>query len=468
MKKIIYSFFIVSFLAVAGCNDFLETEPKTQIPSDQALSKGTNVEATLIAAYSNLMSGDFLGFRVKFYSELLGDNIALNEIAFSSTDFTGQVAFRNSNIFNIDVDGLWSNGYLAIARANAVIRAIDEGLITDGTSLSSQALWKAEALFIRGVAHFELVRLFGHPYSKSPATDLGIPIRTRSLTADEKLPRATVEEVYDQVIDDLQDAINTLPVINGNRASKTAAQGYLARVYFNKLDYAAAFDLTEELIDNGVSITGEPETPFRNSGNVNPIGGVLLQVVNGGNPFGSFRAQNNQYSLSQGANSAYAALDASGADDYRFNSMVQAVGQRFYSTKWDADNINVPVIRASEIYLMYAESAARLTVPDLDAASAGYNEVRGFAINAENPGSYVPVNFATAEDALEAIQAERRLELLFEGDRYHELRRLAVTEFGEVRNGSNVIRPAVSFDSQENLLKIPLSETSGNPSIIQN
>lgn len=460
MKRINYIFVLLTFCSFS-CNDFLEVVPRTQIPSEAALTNGKNVEATLLSAYGDLASDDFLGLRVRFYSELLADNIALDEVTLSSTDFTGQVALRNTNILNKDVDNVWVAAYRAIAKSNNVIGAIDDGLITDNTTAAKKNEWKAEALFIRAVAHFELVRLFGKPFSSAPATDLGVPLRIKSLTQDEKLPRATVAQVYDQVIADLVAAAAALPENNGNRADEFAAKGYLARVYFNKLDYAKAFETSKEIIDAKQSLSGTPLTPFRNNGNVEPNGEVLFQLVSGGNSFGAFRPASNQWSVNKNYELSFGNL-AERSDDFRFADML-VKGARTFSTKWDANVINPPIIRLAEIYLIHAESAAAKTPVDLSAAAASYNTVRKFADQ-----TFPTAVFATADAALSAIREERRAELLFEGDRYHELKRLKTASFGEIRVGQNVIREAKPFNDASWLLKIPVSETSGNPAIVQN
>jgi len=461
MKNIKYIILPILVLAVS-CESFLNVEPKTQIPSQAALSTGSNVESTLVASYSDLVSDNFLGFRTRFYSELLGDNIGLNEVTLSATDFSGQVALRNTNILNKDVDAVWSTAYQAISRANAVVNAIDQKFITDQTTDADKAKWRAEALFVRGVAHFELMRLFGQPFSNNPTTDLGIPIRIKDLTSDEKQARATVAAVYDQVIADLTNAAINLPDQNGNRADKWDAKAFLARVYFNKLDYQNAFATAGEIIAKGFPLSGNALTPFRNSGNVTAGGGVVFQVVSGGNSFGGFRPASVQWSINQGANSLLQALSARGVNDYRFATMV-VPGARNYSTKWDANLINPPIMRSSEIYLIYSESAASKATTDLTAAASSYNIVRGFS---QSP--FTNVVFADKAAALTAIQDERRIELYFEGDRYHELKRLKTPSFGEVRAGSVIIRAAKSYNDASWLLKIPVSETSGNPAIVQN
>jgi starch-binding outer membrane protein, SusD/RagB family len=462
MKRIIYlSLFVLLF--GSSCSDFLELDPKEQIPTEAALQNGNNVESTLLSAYGELASDNFLGLRVRLYSELLSDNIGLNEVTLSATDFTGQVALRNTNILNKDVDAVWSTAYRAISRANSVIDAVDRKLITYNATVDQQIEWKAEAQFIRAIAHFELTRLFGKPYSNAPSSDLGVPLRTVALTVDEKLPRATVEQVYTKVIADLTEAIENLPPSNGNRASSWAAKGYLARVYFNMLDYNNAFEITTEIIDEGFVLEGDPLTSFGNSGNVDPDGGVLFQLVSGGNSFGAFRPSSNQWSISTASNGPFDLISGRGADDFRFDEMVVSSGIRQFSTKWDENVINPPIIRMAEIFLIHAESAASKSIIDLAQASSSYNEVRGFAET-----GFTPVTFTIVEDALEAIQEERRIELLFEGDRYHELKRLKTASFGQVGTGANIIREAKPYNDASWLLKIPVSETSGNPNIVQN
>lgn len=464
MKKILLKIVLGASLVFTSisCTKFIEINPIEQIPSELVLTNGKNVEAVLISSYSSVASGGFLGFSVPVYSELIGDNIALNEISFSATDFIGQIAFRNTNILNKDIDNLWQTAYRAIAAANTVIDVVNNNKITDGTPVATQQTWKAEALFIRAVAHFELTRFFSKPFSDGNGANLGVPLRVKYLVNDEKIPRSTVAEVYNQVTADLQAAIAGLPTTNGNRATSWAARGYLVRVLFDKRDYAGVVTAANLFQTSPFGFTGSPYASFRNTTNVPANDGVVFQLVNDGNPFGSFRPASIRYSIAQGIGSLKEALDVSGANDFRANANgVAETSGRFYSLKWDANLINVPVIRLAEIALSMAEAAAQTN--DLTLASDAYNAVRGF-----NVTSYTPVTFTTQAAAIASIRAERRIELMFEGDRYHELRRLQTPLMSEVRNGTNIIRPAVPYNSNKLLLKIPVSETSGNNAIVQN
>jgi hypothetical protein len=276
------------------------------------------------------------------------------------------------------------------------------------------------------------------------------------LTQDEKIGRGTVAEVYAQVVADLNAAITDLPANNGNRASAWAARGYLARVLFNQLNYAGALTQANTIINSGqFALAGNAITPFRNIGNTNPIGGVLFQNVTGFNPFGAFRGLSRLYAIQTGTNSLKAALDASLGDFRSSNNMVESLDNRFYAKKWDANNLNVPLIRYAEILLIAAESAA--ITGNTSVAQQRYDAIRGFNVPLHTP------TILTGTPLLEAIRTERRIEMMQEGDRFHDLRRqrASIVGFG-------TLRPTVAYNHPSTLLKIPLSELNGNSAVTQN
>ena len=116
------------------------------------------------------------------------------------------------------------------------------------------------------------------------------------------------------------------------------------------------------------------------------------------------------------------------------------------------------MIRLTEMYLIHAEAAMLKSSANETAAQTSFDAVRGFSVD--------PYTFTTltGDDLLNAIRNERRIELVFEGDRYHELRRLQSDGFGALEG----LREDVAFNDRSLLLKIPFSEISGNPNIEQN
>ena len=112
---------------------------------------------------------------------------------------------------------------MSINRANVVLGRVD------GVSMSDQSKnWiKGQALFLRGYTYFHLLRLFG-----------GVPITTKYTNGIDGLdiPRSSVEETYNRVIEDLKQAEALLPTRGTSgydvwRVSQGAAQAALGEVY---------------------------------------------------------------------------------------------------------------------------------------------------------------------------------------------------------------------------------------------
>lgn len=98
---------------------------------------------------------------------------------------------------------------------------------------------EGECKFIRGVMIFEMLRIWGHQYGhKTDNSQPGVIIRTAPTrgTAGLAIGRSTVEDCYTQVISDLKASENLLSdAKRDGYATKSAAQAYLARVYFKRM-----------------------------------------------------------------------------------------------------------------------------------------------------------------------------------------------------------------------------------------
>jgi hypothetical protein len=117
----------------------------------------------------------------------------------------------------------WYISYKIIAGVNTVIDAVEKSGKTDATT--NQLL--GECYFLRAFCHFNLVRLFGKPYSVDPNAP-GIILRT-NLTDPAKKARSTVKEVYDSVIADAEKAATLMTQPRGVQyASQEAAWSLLS------------------------------------------------------------------------------------------------------------------------------------------------------------------------------------------------------------------------------------------------
>jgi len=114
---------------------------------------------------------------------------------------------------------------------------------------SDRDLFKGQALFIRGIVHFELLRFW-----MEPSTGLGIPILTeptKDFTEIKQPKRETIADSYTAIINDLTTAIGLLPDDNDVYANKYTAKAFLARVYLMKGDYANALAQADAVIGSG-------------------------------------------------------------------------------------------------------------------------------------------------------------------------------------------------------------------------
>jgi hypothetical protein len=445
-------------LFITGCEKYLDTKPLNEQPDTDVLKAKSNVLSVLYTAYDRIQSGNFIGGQAIEAAELYGDNIDLTVAALVSSQDYGPFTNRNFGIFNNVGRNTWSSGYSAIYNANIVIDAVDKNTFSDATD-AEKAQYKAEALFIRGLSHHTLVRLFALPFSNNPATDPGVPLRITRPSPDEALTpvaRATVGAIYTQVIADLKAAEQILPATNNGQATKWAAKALLARVYFDMGDYANAFTYSNDVINNGgFTLGANVAAPFGNVGAAQANGGLIFQIVNVAGDDGSGTIRGHYWStvaanvLMPMSSTIYSAFSAT---DTRRNTLINApAGAKPFSLKIQGSNpVNTSVIRLAEMYLTRAESSVRKGGYVAANVRADYNNLRVLAgIPADNTSS-------TDIDLYAAIQNERRLELAMEGDRFFEMRRLKQ----QIRG--------LAFNDKTQLLKIPDSETRANPNIEQN
>ncbi|MBQ6983593.1 MAG: RagB/SusD family nutrient uptake outer membrane protein [Paludibacteraceae bacterium] len=163
----------------------------------------------------------------------------------TSTIFQAYTYERNDALQNVSY--VWWCLYKCIYGANMVIEAIKEGEDVQKDYLIG------ENLFLRAFCHLYLCNLYAWPYSYGRENP-GVVIRTSTNT--EVTTRATVGEVYDQIEQDLKDAIRLMK--NGTKrgnngyASLEAAQGLLSRVYLHREENQKVVDLVNEML-NGAS-----------------------------------------------------------------------------------------------------------------------------------------------------------------------------------------------------------------------
>ena len=243
---------IMSSLGLVILFSSCDEEFLTKYPQD-ALSAGTffktesDFEAAVNGIYDALANGSNNG---EFFP--------MNDMAtpFSNGGggrFTVYNIGLNGGVYGVDSNWRmaktwWPIYYRGIQRANTVLEYIDN----EGVDMSEEAhdKLKGETLFMRAYFYHTLVELYGN-----------IPLITSVQGIDEiQAKQASKEEVYTQIIDDLQQAEVMLPSVveyrnggglNLGRASRGAAKSLLGKVYLYKKDYALAKSKLKEVIESG-------------------------------------------------------------------------------------------------------------------------------------------------------------------------------------------------------------------------
>lgn len=216
MKRLNYIISLLLLLFVSSCSDFLEEVPKTQLSKENIYnSRGTALGA-LNGCYAKMASYNGYSFE---YMHLLSVTSGLGvSIKMNDKDLASMRILTT----NIMVNKAYMGLYDPIRCANDIIDGMKSSTLTD-EALKDRVVGEAE--LIRGLSYFNLVRLFG-----PVCLVTSIPENYASSQA----PRATEEEVYKQVISDLEDAFAKLPEPgeqDPGRPHKYAAQALLAKVY---------------------------------------------------------------------------------------------------------------------------------------------------------------------------------------------------------------------------------------------
>jgi hypothetical protein len=421
MKKILLIITIIGGLLISGCENLLEINPVSEgvILEKDALKTKSDLQELLNAAY-DVVNG-FYGGRFQRTSELLGDNMVLKD---GITTEMVNIYKRYTTGYFTDNES-YDQAYICILRANLVMENI--GNVTRMTDADATRM-VAEAKFLRGIAHFAVVRLFAQPYGyTADNSHPGVAIKLNSKV--ELLPRNTVAQVYTQVLADLKDAESALPESNSNfvYATKWAAKAALAQVYFQMHDYANAFTKANDVVQNG------PFTFIANFANYQPgLSEDIFKLVSNeasgkrvGGDFGSYRSDGTNNPDIRLDKNVYKNVVKAGTGDKRTDGWYKVFNagqdnEYVALTKFNFEFPTVPVYHLTEIKLLRAEAAMLKNPVDKATAIKDVNDIRGRAYGNTSR------NLATtaADDVvLSAVRTERRLELMGEGYRLHDLKR---------------------------------------------
>ena len=462
-------------ISLAACNDILEdTEPATSVSGEVALTTEDGVNAIRAAMYSKLRSS--FGYSTEY---MVGPSAFADE----TTTRQGATRFQALNAATGTSGtvhlGTFGATYNIILDANLIIGAVEPGVLPDATL----DRYRGEALAIRAYAMHHLVRALGYEPGMIPSGaidpnwDRGIIIRTNPTLdvadADQR-PRSTVAQTYAQILDDLGTAKTLLAGVNDDNTRITEAfvDGMIARVNLYAGNWGPAAAAAQDAIINsgrelendadGIagmffeSDGGHPEALFKIVVNPNTEG------IGGSNVNDGLAAYTSSQWVSQIPTQRV--MDLYDEDDFRLGSFVtddegnvltdSDTGVRLYeggwyqpcfndqqntvvggctggvrnsaglsTNKWNGDKGNladdIPLMRISEMYLIRAEALAK-DAGNASAGEAALNTLR----NARGLDNVDADALASLEAFEDEILDERTRELIVEGHRFWDLKRL--------------------------------------------
>ncbi len=477
MNKIKSIILVALILGLFSCNsDYLDVTPGNSGDASTSIETFDDASVMLTGIMSSMTSSNYYGRNFILYADAKSGDLTTMSMG---RGLDGLYSFNHSPTTG-SYSGFWSGIYYSILQANNLVLNIErleaEGIEGDFDDI------KGQALTARALMYFDLVRIYGKPYTLDKET-YGVPLVTEPLEASAQPLRARVEENYTQILKDLKDAEPLL--------SKNKNEGYLnyyankaiqARVYLSMADYPNALEAAEEVIESGVyELYSNAEWVDSWTKQFGKESIFELAIVPNEADLGNSSLSVYLRRLGQGSPSAIGQFIASDyylnrlgqdPDDVRWGILDYDEGGPDHlgaSYKYSGDinlsgdgkstgtAVNIKVIRLSEMYLIAAEAAFH---SDKQLAADYLNKIRKRAPN------LAP---ATASSiSVDMILDEKSKELFTEGQRYFDLLRLGKTiTFNDDLGGVPISTRPKSIDLSFNkiILPIPQNEINANPGL---
>jgi hypothetical protein len=443
-KKFIWGTVIIILLTgFSACKKFLDLSPKNDIGESEALNSKDRIQRALTGAYSRLQDQNYYGFEWMNAIWLSDDNTTAFSAGTTDLQFDTHDILASSNTMEI----CWGTMYEAINAANNVIDAVDKVNDPSFTDEEKKDI-SGQAYFIRGLVYFDMVRTWG-----------GVPLilkPTRGFDSSSNKARSTAQQVYAQVLDDLNQAETRLPeTLNRNIATKKSAQALKARLYLYLQDWANAEVYASKLIEDQTDYSlvdpyDQLITVKNNKENIFE----LNYTPNDGNPLASlFFPPGLGGSYRIGPTQEIVNLLEQPSVAGKRNVLISSYNNEVYGNRYRAVSSNeqdddVAILGLAEMYLIRSEARAHLQkIPD---GLADLNTIRERAQVADAIAN-------TSDELLLLIEKERRIEFAFEPQRWFDL----------IRTGRASAVLGVT-DPKKYVFPIPTSEIVANKRLIQN
>lgn len=527
MKK--YLYILVATIVMSSCSDFLDVKPNDFLKEETFYKTEKDLDAALVGVYDVMGKTGTYG-RTLFFELDMSDE-SFNNLSTQIVDFS----LNNYDASDVKAYNLWTLLYDGIKRANLLLENIDKAEIN--ISDENRAVIKGQTLFLRAYYHFLITSNWG---------DVPLRLKFPRVTSDVHQAKETSKVVFDKVIEDMEASYPMVrsvlkpdgkyTYVGNGRVTKSVVAGILARVNLkmagyplrDKTRFAEArkwalvamdpafghdlnpdykqifinhcqdkYDLKECLweVEFGKSSTGGQEE----EGSLGSITGIGNSSKEFGYSYGAVHCTERYYK-------AFGDGDLRrdwAINDYYYQAVTNiklpytaaqiynrsnAKWRREYETAVPKNQgttpINFPLLRFSDVLLMFAEADNEVNNGPTSDAYKAINKVRSRAYGLllpTPPNPTVDANLPSGLDILDfrtAIQKERSLELGFEGLRRFDLIRWGIY-LSTMRDLSNEIkvsapaaykfagRTADNTSERNLLLPIPSTEMSLNKLITE-
>ena len=524
--KFIYSAAVVAALALtaSSCTESMDTEPQGSTLTKEELERNaSSLDGLVKGMYSNMIEAEAITSWVgatRHYdfgyasTMMMMDNAGQDEVSPN----TGYNWYRNNLRFNDRTDKsdityfLWNQQYKNISQANAIISATESSYKDN----SAAAAARGKALAMRAFCYLNLAQMYQFTY-KGHEDALCVPIVKETTTAEQASdnPRATVKDVYDFIMDDLNNAVTLL---NGASRSGKAdidqqvAYGLRARTELVMQNWKAAADDAAKAAEGYTPLSREDaaQPGFNDISASNWIWGMDVNETsdivqtgilnfpsmmssftgNGYSPSYAYRAINSKlwneipstdvrkgwwldskfnspivnpdYLINTGKQ-VYVFSSTSKDDDHLFALWkVPYLNVKFgaYQNKYgnETNACDVPLMRVEEMILIQAEATA------MSGDVAGGKKILEDFVRTYRDPDYT-CNATTAEGVQEAVWFQRRVELWGEGFSYFDIMRLKKPIDRRGANYEASVTYNIPAESKIMLWIIPEDEVNNNKAL---
>lgn len=474
--KIISILFFITFFNFSCKESFFDLYPTDQLTEGVFFKNSDDFETMLNDGYRLLRSA-YLNHYV------IGDVAADDAYNHKNNNNVDHITINESNVSSDNgvLGSIWNGSYQLISRTNLVLDNIDQVEMNE----SLKTRYKGEAKFLRALIYFNLVRIFGDvPLVLS---DISSPKESFNYT------RESTDNIYTQIIKDLQDSKGWLPDSYSDnsdvgRATSMAARSLLGHIYLTRKDYGKAVEMFQEVINSNVhSLLAQYQDIFDAAYSNNEEIIFAIQYARGmdpaqGNPL-VYRAWPNEsvgdhpllrlgggyFLMTDDLDSAFEEGDLRKVmNNYDF---ISGYERKYVFTRkyWDIHMVDkldsgcdYIIYRYADILLMLAEAQNELNHPD--------EALKYLKLVRNRAGLETDDNLGTSQSLMRlAIEKERRIELNNEGHRWFDLVR--TDRFIPVMNAHfqnntldhHQIGTNCSVEEYELIFPLPFFEVNLNP-----